>query len=169
MSIHSHFSSHFCPCLQPRVMVYSLRSWGNFFLPKFFSPKVWVPLDNWNLKSSRPQKLFFATLGKQPFPGNDRCLIIYILSGVRPQSLSHVQLSVILWTVSARLLCAWDFSGRRTGVGCHFFLQGIFPTQGSNPCLLRLLLGRGILYHWDTWEAHIIQHLYVNIYKYRYI
>ena len=22
-----------------------------------------------------------------------------------------------------------------TGVGCHFFLQGIFPTQGSNPGL----------------------------------
>ena len=21
----------------------------------------------------------------------------------------------------------------RTGVGCHFLLQGIFPTQGSNP------------------------------------
>ena len=27
-----------------------------------------------------------------------------------------------------------------TGVGCHFLLQGIFPTQGSNPHLLRLLL-----------------------------
>ena len=23
-----------------------------------------------------------------------------------------------------------------TPVGCHFLLQGIFPTQGSNPCLL---------------------------------
>ena len=22
------------------------------------------------------------------------------------------------------------------GVGCHALLQGIFPTQGSNPCLL---------------------------------
>ena len=26
-----------------------------------------------------------------------------------------------------------------TGVGCHFLLQVIFPTQGSNPCLLCLL------------------------------
>ena len=25
----------------------------------------------------------------------------------------------------------------KTGVGCHFLLQGIFPTQGSNPGLLR--------------------------------
>ena len=24
----------------------------------------------------------------------------------------------------------------KTGVGCHFLLQGIFLTQGSNPCLL---------------------------------
>ena len=28
---------------------------------------------------------------------------------------------------------AWEFSGKNTGVGCHFFLQRIFPTQGSNP------------------------------------
>ena len=27
------------------------------------------------------------------------------------------------------------FPGMNTGVGCHFLLQGIFPTQGSNPCL----------------------------------
>ena len=35
-----------------------------------------------------------------------------------------------------RLLCLWDFQGKNTGVGCHFFLQGIFPTQGSSLCLL---------------------------------
>ena len=27
--------------------------------------------------------------------------------------------------------------GKNTGVGCHALLQGIFPTQGSNPRLLR--------------------------------
>ena len=32
----------------------------------------------------------------------------------------------------ARLLCPWDFPGKNTGVGCHFLLQGIFPTQGLN-------------------------------------
>ena len=35
-----------------------------------------------------------------------------------------------------RLLCPWDFPGRNTWVGCHFLLQGIFPTQGWNPHLL---------------------------------
>ena len=31
------------------------------------------------------------------------------------------------------------FSSKNTGVGCHFLLQGIFPAQVSNPCLLSLL------------------------------
>ena len=31
-----------------------------------------------------------------------------------------------------RLLCPWDSPGKKTRVGCHFLLQGIFPTQGSN-------------------------------------
>ena len=35
----------------------------------------------------------------------------------------------------ARLLCPWNFLGKNTGVGCHFLLQGIFPTQRTNPCL----------------------------------
>ncbi|KAB0348099.1 hypothetical protein FD754_012956, partial [Muntiacus muntjak] len=36
----------------------------------------------------------------------------------------------------ARLLCPWDFLVKNTGVGCHFLLQGICLTQGSNPGLL---------------------------------
>ena len=39
----------------------------------------------------------------------------------------------------ARLLCPRYFPGKNTGVGCHALLQGIFPTQGSNPRLLCLL------------------------------
>ena len=34
-----------------------------------------------------------------------------------------------------RLLHPWDFPGKNTGVGCHFLLQEIFPTQGLNPSL----------------------------------
>ena len=40
--------------------------------------------------------------------------------------------------------------GSSTGVDCHFLLQGIFLTQGSNPGLRHC---RWILYHWATWEA----------------
>ena len=32
----------------------------------------------------------------------------------------------------AGFLCPWDFPDKNTGVGCHFLLHGIFPTQGSN-------------------------------------
>ena len=35
-----------------------------------------------------------------------------------------------------RLLCPRDFPGKNTEVGCHFLLQGVFPTQGRNPFLL---------------------------------
>ena len=34
--------------------------------------------------------------------------------------------------VAPRLLCPWDFPGKNTGMGCHFLLQEIFPTQGLN-------------------------------------
>ena len=40
---------------------------------------------------------------------------------------------------NSRLLCPWNFPGKNTGVGYHFLLWVIFPTQGSNPCLLGLL------------------------------
>ena len=59
----------------------------------------------------------------------------------------------LLWShrlQPTRLLCPWDFPGKNTGVGCHFLLQGIFPTQGSNPCHLHCMW---ILYHWGTWEG----------------
>ena len=37
------------------------------------------------------------------------------------------------------LLYPWDSPGKNTKVGCHTFLQGIFPTQGLNLSLLSLL------------------------------
>ena len=42
------------------------------------------------------------------------------------------------------LLCPWDSPGKNTGVGCHFLLQGLFPTQVLNPGLLHC---RQTLYH----------------------
>ena len=40
------------------------------------------------------------------------------------------------------LLCSWNFLGKNIGVGCHFLLQGIFPTQRSNLLLFCVL-------HWQ--------------------
>ena len=41
------------------------------------------------------------------------------------------------------------FSGKNIGVGSHFLLQGIFLTQGSNPCLLH----HKIFYPLSHWES----------------
>ena len=52
------------------------------------------------------------------------------------QSLSHVQLFMTPWTIVRQApLSMGFFSGKNIGVCCHFLLQGIFPTQGSNPHL----------------------------------
>ena len=40
-----------------------------------------------------------------------------------------------LGSLSARFLCPWNSPGKNTGVGTRSLLQGIFPTQGSNPHL----------------------------------
>ena len=48
--------------------------------------------------------------------------------------LSGSVMSNSLWLYGlkpARFLCAWNFLDKNTGVGCHFLLQGIFPTLGS--------------------------------------
>ena len=49
-----------------------------------------------------------------------------------------------------RLLCPRDFPGENTGMGCHFHLQGVFLTQGSDP---RLWPGRRVLHRWGPREA----------------
>ena len=41
-----------------------------------------------------------------------------VSNSLRPYGLQYASL----------LLCPWDFPGKNTGVGCHFLLQGIFPT-----------------------------------------
>ena len=55
--------------------------------------------------------------------------------------MQHVEVKVIVTPLCptlrpSRLLCPWDSPGKNTGVGRHFLLQEIFPTQGSNPHLL---------------------------------
>ena len=50
--------------------------------------------------------------------------------------LTRVQLFVALWTIARQDPLPRGSPGENTSVGCHAFLQGIFPTQGLNPCLL---------------------------------
>ena len=55
---------------------------------------------------------------------------------------SHVQFFVTLWTIAHKAPLSMGFSRQEYWRGCHFLLQGIFQTQGSNTCLPCLL-------HWS--------------------
>ena len=64
-----------------------------------------------------------------------------------------------------RLLCPSDSPGKNTGVGCHALLQGIFPTQGSNPGNISQVscTGRQVLYH----QCHLGSPIFlINILEY---
>ena len=56
--------------------------------------------------------------------------MVMVSLSVVPESLQPHGLQLI------SLLCPWNSPSKNTGVGCHFIPQGIFLTQGSNPCLL---------------------------------
>jgi len=47
-------------------------------------------------------------------------------------------------------LCPWNSPGQNAGMGSCSLLQGIFPTQGSNPGLLHC---RWIIYHLSHQEG----------------
>ena len=67
---------------------------------------------------------------------------LFILHIVK--SLSRVRLFATPWTVAYQAPLSMDFPGNSTGVDCHFLLQRIFPTQGSNPGFPHC---RQVLYH----------------------
>ena len=68
---------------------------------------------------------------------------------------SHVRLCATLGTVARQAPLFMGSSRQRIlRLGCYALLQGIFLTQGLNPCLLHLLHYRQILYCWATGEAH---------------
>ena len=68
-------------------------------------------------------------------------------------SFSCVWLFVTPWTVACQAPLSWNSSGKNTRKSGHFFLHGIFPTQGSN---LGLQHCRQSFYHWATRAAHFI-------------
>ena len=94
------------------------------------------------------------TLNFQLFPHRKVEFLIYIILYAALQLLSHVWFFATPWTVARQAPLSVGFSREKnTGVGWHFHLQIIFPTQGSNRHLLHC---RRILYHWATEEALIL-------------
>ena len=62
--------------------------------------------------------------------------MLYNIIILHPKSLQSCLTLQLYGLKSTRLLSPWDSPGKNTGVGCYALLQGIFPTQGSNPGLL---------------------------------
>ena len=87
--------------------------------------------------------LFSQIIPPLPSPTESKSLFFTSMSLLLPCMWSEVKWSRSVVSDSlrprglepTRLLCPWDSPGKNTGVGYHFLLQGIFPTQGSNPGL----------------------------------
>ena len=69
--------------------------------------------------------------------------------------LSHIQLFVTPWTVTHQAPL-WNFPGENSWAGCHFLFQGNLPGPGTELASLAVsCIGKQILYHCTTWEAHL--------------
>ena len=71
---------------------------------------------------------------------------------------SHVRLFATLWTIVRQAPLPMETVQVRI-LQWVASIPGIFPIQGSNPCLLWLLNCRQILYHWATREALLTEYL----------
>ena len=78
--------------------------------------------------------------GGTPRPDISICSLICASGSVSHSVMSD---SVLPHVARQAPLCPWNSPGKDPGVGCHFLLQGIFLTQGSNPGLLHC---RRVLY-----------------------
>ena len=124
-----------------------------FFFPLWFvQGTVWIQFPVLYSRTllfirSKRSSLHLVTPNSQsiplplPLPLSNHKSVIYMVEYC-VQSLSCAHLFVIAWTV-AHQAPLYSFPGKTTGADCHFLLQEIFPTQGSNPCLLHLL-------HWQA-------------------
>ena len=71
-----------------------------------------------------------------------KCLLLSLCVLDVLSCLSHVRLFAILWTVALQAPLSMRFSRQEYWMGCHIFLQGLFPIQESNPHLSCLLCWR---------------------------
>ena len=110
-----------------RWICYNVEVWitgAIFSLHSIPGDLAWVVVQHWGFqmqsKRSNECSSFATSSSKMSCVNAQSCPTFCSTHGLSP----------------TRLLCPWDFPGKNTGVGCHSFLQGIFPTPGSNPCLL---------------------------------
>ena len=137
----------------------------SFILPWHEIP--FVPIISEDLFSSPGIHFSLQFLGNTHFSGE--ALFVGIWESIRPMK-GDIYHHLLLFSHSVMsdcnslqphelqsigLLCPWDFPGDNTGVGCHFLLQGSsWPRDQTQVSCV----GRWILYHWGTWESHVISY-----------
>ena len=138
-----------CSCLRcTYVVLFPYHFCCTLLLPSFSDPENNTVF----LKISHVDSAKFY--GSKKVPILVKVLFVYyILYMYESESVHHSVMSNSLrphglWPTG--LLCPWNSPDKNTGVGCHFLLQGIFLTQGSN---LDLRHCRQILYYWATSET----------------
>ena len=106
-------------------MLPALRSWL-----KSFKAEHSLPANEGDLRDTSS----IPGLGRSSGEGNGNPLQYSCLENPMDRGAWWATVCGVAWTIV------------HVGVGCHFLLQGIFLTQGSNPCLLCLLHYRWMLY-----------------------
>ena len=68
------------------------------------------------------------------------CVFVYVCVCVRARSVAQSCPTLRPPGLEpTRFLSPWHFPGKNTEAGCHFLVQGIFPTQGLKHCRLHFL------------------------------
>ena len=92
----------------------------------------------------------------------DVCVCVRVCVCTHMLSRSVLSDSATPQTVACQALCPWNFPGKNTGVGCHFFLPpGTLPDPGSNLHFLHLL-------HWQA-DSLPLSHLRSPIIMFAYV
>ena len=141
-----HNIRHFCvpshfllktPCEQ--ILFSSVTSLEKCSLEGAVLTQLWLAELGFNPKSPQLQRL-------PPSTTMQHCLFsqnILVFEALKSGVWGLCMCSVAKLCPTQRLhglqltrLLSMGFPKKNTGVGCHFLVQGIFLTQGSNPCLL---------------------------------
>ena len=104
--------------LQVTIQSVNFKILTNLLLNESFASSKYCPIPTYIIKrkASKCQEfLNFAFLCCAVLNRSVMC------NSLRPHGLQY-----------ARLLCPWNSPGKITGMGCHFFHQWMFSTQGSN-------------------------------------
>ena len=157
--------------LNHTIVLFSIF-WGNFMLFSLLVTIIYIPkmhkVPFLRILTSTSYPLSFGddhsnrcevlSLGFDlNFPDNQWCWASFQVSV--GMLFSHSVMSdffVAPWTIAHQAGLPQTFPGKNIGVGCHFLLQGIFPTKDLNPHLLYLL-------HWQIPPPQFHQYVHLTI------